>query len=140
MAASLVIGNLVNIMPWTSAQELLPLRIVITMVIVTTTWVTVTLLTSRKPCAQTLAFHKKMRIGGPGWKRVIQATGIEPIKGEMRDNTIAWISCVAFIYSLLLGSGHFLFHHWNYGLLCVGIALASGLVLFKMIGRMRFSD
>lgn len=140
MAASLVIGNLVNNMSWTSAEELLPLRIVITVVIVTVTWVVVTLLTSEKPCAQTIAFQKKMRIGGPGWKRVEQETGIDPIKGELRDNAIGWLSFVGFIYSLLLGTGFFLFHKWHEGMICAGFGLVSGYVLAKMVGRMRFSD
>ena len=147
MAASLIFGNLLTTMgtistklAWISEEEWLPLRILIAMVSVTLSWVVVTLLTSREPCAQTIVFYRKMRIGGPGWKKIAQITDVQPIKGELKNNTIAWISCVTFIYSLLFGTGYFLFHNWSRGGICLGVSIVSGFVLAKMIGKMKFSD
>ena len=139
IVASVIVGNYLEIkLPSTAEADLFAVRVVIITAVVTSVWVVVTFLTSKTPGKQTAAFYLQMRIGGVGWKKVREAAGIKPIVGEFKENFIAWLSCVVFLYSLLLGIGKFIFHEWSLGLLYLGVTIVSGYILKRFMGKMRF--
>ncbi|MHC4533568.1 MAG: sodium:solute symporter family protein [Planctomycetota bacterium] len=113
-------------------------RLIVTVVVVAAVWVTVTLVTSRKPSKQTIEFYKKMRISGPGWRKVRQLTGIEPFAGEFRQNLIGWVSCSFFLLSILLSIGKFLFLQWTWGIFYLVLAVVSGYILKKVMSKVQF--
>ena len=115
------------------------IRLIVTVVVVAVVWITVTLVTSRKPSKQTIEFYKKMRISGPGWKKVRQLTGVEPFPGEFRQNFIGWVSCSVFLLSILLSIGKFLFHQWAWGIFYLALAAVSGYILKKVMSKVKFT-
>ena len=119
-------------------MNLFAVRLAITIVSVAVIWITVTLLTSRTPSAKTIEFYSKMKIGGPGWKRVSQVTGIQPIAGEFRENVAAWLACTVLIMGLMLSLGYFVFHEFTLGAIYLAAAALSGFVLRRMMSRMKF--
>jgi SSS family solute:Na+ symporter len=140
IATSLLAANSVQIaLPSTPATDWFAVRVVVTIGSVTLVWVIVTLLTSSKtPDQHTAAFYAKMRIPGPGWKKVAQAAGVEPIAGEFVRNLIAWLLCVAFIFSATLGLGKFVLLQWKWGLVFVAAAIVAGCGLRRTMRGMKF--
>lgn len=137
--ASLVVGNLSQVI-FTSydGKDLYAVRLAITVLAVTATWVTVTYLTSsRKPGRHIIDFYRKMQIPGPGWKKVKDLAGCDTEKSELMISFTGWISCVVFIYSLTLGIGKLLFHEFPTGFLCLILSVVSGLVLAKVLKKMK---
>jgi SSS family solute:Na+ symporter len=138
IVASLLIGNFLILYPPTAAEELFPLRILITSVSVTLIWIFVTLLTSRRPDSHVLNFYSSMKISGPGWRTIRALTGIEPINGEFRQAFTGWLVCVVFLYSILVGLGKLLLHEWMSGGVCIVLAIFTGYLLQGVIRKIRF--
>ena len=142
-AGSLVIGNLLAFyLPDVKEPEPIDyytVRLLITIVSVTILWVIVTFLTgSKQPTEKHIEFYRKMRIPGPGWRKVAELAGVEPVKGELMTNTLAWIGCTVFILGLLISIGKFLFHEWTPAFIYLAVATAGGLLLRRQMKRMTF--
>ena len=137
--ASLIIANLLQlILTSYNGKDLYAVRLVITVSLVTVTWVTVTLLTCPgKPTKHLVDFYAKMRIAGPGWKKVRKLAGIDPEKSELIHNFLGWISCIVFIYSLTLGIGKLLFRKFVPASFCLALSILSGLVLIRILKKMK---
>lgn len=94
----------------------------------------VTLLTTSKtPSPKTIEFYSRLKIHGRGWKKVRDITGIEPIAAGIKDNAIACVASIIFIYSLLLGIGNALFEDWStFGYYLIFIIASGWVVKIKM--------
>jgi SSS family solute:Na+ symporter len=140
IVASLIVANYLQIvLPSTPGADWFAVRVVLTITVVTAVWVLVTCLTSKQtPDPHTLAFYTKMRIPGPGWKKVSQIAGVKPIAGEFTQNLIAWLLCVVFIFSATLGLGKFILLQWKWGLIYLVAAIAAGCALRRTMRRMSF--
>ncbi len=140
IATSLVVTNALEfLLPSTPAADLHPIRLVLTIFIVTAAWILVTLLSSPKtPRPHTVAFYARMRIPGAGWRKVRALAGVEPEPHEFLHSLVAWLCCIVFIFSMMLGAGKLLFHAWSAGLVYLTIGLLAGLLLYRQIARMRF--
>ena len=114
------------------------IRLMVTVAVVALVWISVTLITSRKPSPQTIEFYKKMRISGPGWRRLQKLTGVEPYPGEFKQSLIGWITCSVFLLAILLSIGKFLFHQWSWGTFYLVLALVSGYILKKIMSKVQF--
>lgn len=148
MAASLVFGNLaqVYLASYTDDagvyHDLFALRMVWVLAGTTAVWGAVTFLTSKPPGETVRAFHRKMRIGGPGWRRLAKeeadadARSPDPSLGL---TTAAWLSSVGCLYAALLGTGKLLFHEWGAALFFLAMLLACGAGLRLCIKRMRIT-
>jgi Na+/proline symporter len=108
------------------------LVMIITVGVTTVAWIVATLLTEPESDAVLERFYRKVRPGGPGWRRVAQRLGYgaESIPG----GALSWVNWVAgwlAIYAALFGVGQLLV-----GTRLIGIALlgAAG-VLFAVIAR-----
>jgi SSS family solute:Na+ symporter len=140
--AGLVVGNLSQILFTNyNGTDLYAVRLVVTVLLVTVTWVTVTLLTGPKtPDKHLVDFYCKMKIPGPGWKKVRLLTDTETEKSELAIGFAGWISCCVFIYSLTLGIGKLLLHQFVAGILCVIVTVISGIVLARVLTKMKIFD
>jgi hypothetical protein len=62
-------------------------------------------------------------------------TGVQPIRGELRASTFAWLSCVCLLFGLLLGIGKLLFHEWVAGAAWLALATAGGYALSRQMKK-----
>ena len=126
------------ILPNTNGNDLYPLRLLITVSFVTVVWIIVTLVTSKnEPTTHLVNFYKNMRIAGPGWKRIGKMAGIMQEKSELKYSFYGWLCCILFIYSTTLGIGKLVFQKFLPAILCLVISLISGIMLYKMLKKMK---
>ncbi|NIA13807.1 MAG: sodium:proline symporter [Nitrospiraceae bacterium] len=141
LALSLVVGNGLTIfLKNTEEVDYFSVRLVITIGVTLVGWVAVTYLTSRKPTPQTETFYRKMRIGGPGWALLRKTTGVEPRTRDLGRMTAGWLLCSTLMIALLMGAGKFLLHEWTAGLICLAVAVASGIGLKVAMKNVSFAE
>jgi SSS family solute:Na+ symporter len=86
----------------------------------------VTFLTQPEPAAKLDEFYKRVRPGGPGWRRVSERLGYgrESIPGGALAWT-NWIAGVIAVYATLFGLGKLVFGQWGTGFVLLLIAAAA---------------
>jgi Na+/proline symporter len=104
----------------------------VTVGVTTAAWLTATLLTRPEPDPVLDGFYRRVRPGGPGWRRVAARLGLgpEPIPG----GSASWVNWVAgwlAVYATLFGVGQLLL---GTTLRAAGL-LASAMLLFALIAR-----
>ncbi|HET9038543.1 MAG TPA: sodium:solute symporter family protein [Gemmatimonadales bacterium] len=102
----------------------------ITTVVATTVWLTVTYLTPPEPDEVLDRFYRKVRPGGPGWRRVAQRLGYgdDRIPGGALS-WVNWAAGVAAVYSAVFGVGEFLVGSAASGWLYSAVAVGSFLLI-----------
>jgi len=89
-------------------------------------WVTATYLTRPVDEQHLVEFYRRVRPGGPGWRRIAALAGDSDVPTLFTANNVfAYIASVVAIYSMLFGMGQFLFGHYLTG---------SVLALLTMLG------
>ena len=146
MAAALVFGNLAEIYlaNYEDAagvqHDYFALRLVLVLAAVTAVWVTVTFLTSKAPGDTVRAFQRKMRIAGPGWRRVAVEMDTPPPDVSLRLTVAAWLAAIFCLYAALLGAGKLLFHEWAPAGIYLVVFAAAAAALRYCIKRMNLSS
>ena len=115
--------------------------LILTVLATTAVWV-ITAFLGPKTDPQTLVkFYKKVRPFGPGWEPIRKEAGVS--KAEARtsgDNfpvaLVGWVSGSLTIWSALFAVGNFLYGRTTYALVLLGVFIASGLVLVRVINRL----
>ena len=108
-----------------------------TVAITTVAWVSVTFLTKPEPDAMLDSFYRRVRPGGPGWRRVSERLGYgrESIPGGALAWT-NWIAGIIAVYATLFGLGKLVFGELGMGLGLLAVAAAA----FAWIARSFRSD
>lgn len=107
----------------------------VTVAVTTAVWLAVTMLTSAEPMEKLVAFYRRVRPDGPGWKRVAAEVRIvEPsASGSLAAQFANWLLGCLLIYAFLFGSGDVIFGEWAKGIaLLVGGFLAGALILWNL--------
>jgi solute:Na+ symporter, SSS family len=100
----------------------------ITVVVSTVVWLTVTFLTAPESDAKLESFYERVRPGGPGWRRTAERLGYG--KEQIPGGALAWTNWLAGIvavYASLFGIGKLIFGETMTGvimLLVAGVAFA----------------
>lgn len=115
--------------------DLLGVRIVLTLTVSLVVWVVVTFATSHGPSSQAVEFYRQLRVGGPGWTRVREETGVESAPGELGRAAAGWALTTTLMTALLIGTGKFLFHEWTAGIVCTVIAVLAGSALKRVMAK-----
>jgi solute:Na+ symporter, SSS family len=104
----------------------------LTVAVTSAVWIAVTYLTSPVADATLLAFYRRVRPGGPGWRQVAVAAGYgpEPIAGGALNGT-NWVAGVIAVYGTLFGVGRIIFGEIVEGLLF----LTAAALAFLWIAR-----
>ena len=104
----------------------------ITVVVSTVIWLTVTFVTSPEPSDVLDSFYHRVRPGGPGWATVSQRLGYgrESTPGGALAWT-NWIAGIIAVYATLFGIGKLIFGEWMTG----GIMLLVAALAFAWIAR-----
>jgi SSS family solute:Na+ symporter len=108
-----------------------------TVAVTTVAWIATTFLTSPEPAATLDAFYRRVRPGGPGWRRVSERLGYgrESIPGGALAWT-NWIAGIVAVYATLFGLGKLVFGEMGAGLGLLAVAAAA----FAWIARSFRSD
>ena len=103
--------------------------------ITTVIWLIVTFATQPTDGAVLDAFYRRVRPGGPGWKRVaVRHPDVVPDTG-LGALALDWIAGVVLVYTTLFGVGYLLFGRTGAGLLCLTLSAACAVFLWWDLGR-----
>jgi Na+/proline symporter len=115
--------------------------LVLTVAVTTISWMLTAFLGPQTDRKTLVAFYKKVRPFGPGWKAVRKEAGISEAeaKGSHESFPLAlmgWVSGSLTIWSALFAVGNFLYGRTTYALVLLGVFILSGLVLLRVINRL----
>lgn len=104
-----------------------------------TTWILVTLFTAPVEEETLRSFYRRIRPGGPGWKRVVDQAVAENVditkEDDLRWDVPTGILCMilgtAAIYSLLFTIGNVLYGEYGTALFLAAVSGVSGFFLYK---------
>jgi solute:Na+ symporter, SSS family len=98
----------------------------ITVVVSTVVWLSVTFMTAPEPDSKLEAFYERVRPGGPGWRRISEKLGYggESIPGGALAWT-NWLAGIVAVYSSLFGIGKIVFGEVGRGILLLVIAAGA---------------
>jgi SSS family solute:Na+ symporter len=98
----------------------------VTVAISTVVWVSVTFLTSPEPDSILESFYRRVRPGGPGWRRIAAQAGYggEGIPGGALAWT-NWIAGIIAVYATLFGIGKLIFGEMLQAVIMLAIALGA---------------
>ncbi len=122
------------------------MKLLITLGVVTISWVSVTLLT-RPENAQVLRnFYRLTRPGGPGWKRVVEEARAdndpcdhgEGVVWQMPLQVLLIFIGLVSVYSALFSIGSFVYQDVWLGACLAAVSLLSTVALFKVFGKLKF--
>lgn len=109
------------------------ITLIITVAISTVCWVAVTYMTAPTEQATLVSFYKLVRPAGPGWKHIQAAAGVGPSPDSMAVALGGWVLGCVFVYSALFGTGSLLYGNQNIAYVWIGIFIASGLGLWRIL-------
>ena len=139
IGSTFVLGLLLQyFIPDRNGADYFAVRVTIIIFAVLGIWMLVAWLTSSKPGPQAIEFYKRLRVGGPGWRKIAEMTQVDPISAQFGISFVAWLSCTVFLYATLLGVGKFIVHEWLWGGVYTVVAVLSGLVLKSCMGKISF--
>jgi len=115
--------------------------LILTIAVTTISWVLTAFLGPQTERHTLIAFYKKVRPFGPGWKAVRKEAGISEVdaKGSHESFPLAligWVSGSLTIWSALFMVGNFLYGRTTYALALLGVFVLSGLVLLRVVNRL----
>jgi hypothetical protein len=88
-----------------------------------------------------IAFYRKVRPFGPGWRRIREAAGISEAEAAARHENIplalvGWSAGCATIWSSLFAVGNFLYGRTGTALALTGVFVVCGLILLRVINTL----
>jgi len=129
---------------WFRLMDFTSWKMVSGILFTTVAWVAVTYLTPPVDDRTLMAFCRKIRPGGPGWKRITertQAAGDEPAGTEPCWNVPAGLVCMLLgcllVWAALFGVGYLLYGRIALGCVMSGIAAVAAYGVWKQMGRLR---
>ncbi len=132
MVAGFLVGFGTSVVPLLRIEDF-GIRLLITSLVTLLVWVPVMLATRPESDAKLDAFYRRVRPGGPGWRRQRERTGIPPAQDLRRDiaRTIAGL-CIVFGAMFLVGAALLL--RWGTFVAMTALAL-TGLFWLRALGR-----
>ena len=110
--------------------------LLITVAATTAVWVTVTFLTPPTDRATLVAFYRLVRPAGPGWNSVRGEAAVGPSPDSLPMSLLGWVLGCTFVYAALFGMGSFLYGRTAQALVWLGLLIASGIGLQRILPRL----
>jgi hypothetical protein len=107
------------------------IRLMVTTAISMAVWIPAMLLTKPESDERLDAFYRRVRPGGPGWKRQQRRTGLAPAQNLGRD-LLRVVAALFVLFGLLFGTGGLLFGRWIHATVMTIIALIGYLWLRRL--------
>lgn len=117
------------------------IALMMTVAFTTVCWVTTVFVGPETDRATLIAFYRKVRPFGPGWKRIREEAGISEQEARATHENIplellGWTAGCTVIWSSLFTVGNFLYGRTGYAIGLLIVALVSGLVLLQVIRKL----
>tara|TARA_B110000263_G_scaffold203258_1_gene183206 strand:- start:145 stop:1929 length:1785 start_codon:yes stop_codon:yes gene_type:complete len=120
--------------PWSPSTTL-----VVSVIITTTGWLVVTLLTAPEDTETLRNFYHKIRPLGSGWHTLLTESEKEAYdnteKSELTASLLSWFLGCVLVYSCIFGTGFIIYGHSAIGVTCILIAGFSGWGILKLLPR-----
>lgn len=98
-------------------------------------WLTATLLTRPEPRDHLVAFYRRIRPDGPGWRPIAAlATDARP-DGDLGRGLLCAVLGTTVVWLTLPGLGGLIFGHWGTAAGCLSGAAVAGFVLLRLAQR-----
>jgi len=115
--------------------------LLITIAVTTVCWLLAAFLGPQTDRRTLIAFYRKVRPFGPGWRRIREAAGISEAEAAKTHENIplallGWTAGCAAIWSSLFAVGNFLYGRLAQAGLLLAVFVASGLLLLWVIQRL----
>jgi Na+/proline symporter len=127
---------------WFRVMDFTSWKLVLGILVTTAAWVTVTYLTKPEDEHTLIEFCRKIRPGGPGWRKfeaAARAAGVESEPGGW--NVPIGLLCMMLgclmVWSALFGVGHLLYGYTLSGCVMAGVAALAGWALMRLAPRIR---
>ncbi|MEG1480550.1 MAG: sodium:solute symporter family protein [Kiritimatiellia bacterium] len=115
-------------------------QLVIGIILTTITWVSVTYLTKPEKDEILISFCKKIRAGGPGWKRFEgRLDGISATEWDMPLAIVCMVLGCFAVWTALFGIGLMVYLNFVTGGILLGLAIVATIVLMKLVGKVKLS-
>jgi Na+/proline symporter len=114
--------------------------LLVTVAVTTVCWIVTAYLGPETDRETLIAFYRKVRPFGPGWKRIREEAGISALEAQAtRENIplalLGWFTGCTMIWSALFTVGNFLYGRLGYAFGLLGVFIASGFVLLRVVNR-----
>lgn len=134
MLAGFVVGFGTTVVPVVQIEDF-GIRLIVTLLATAAVWVPVMFLTQPERDEKLDAFYRRVRPGGPGWRRQRERTGLEPAQDLGRD-ALRVLAGLMLLFGLMFAVGGLLFFRWGtFGAMAL-LALIGWLWL-RALGRPR---
>jgi hypothetical protein len=115
--------------------------LLLTIAVTTVTWVATALFGPETERSTLVAFYRKVRPFGPGWRRVRREAGVSEAEARATHENIplallGWVAGCAVIWSGLFTVGNFLYGRRLMACALLGVFVLGGLVLVYVINRL----
>jgi len=115
--------------------------LILTVLATTAVWVLTAFLGPKTDPQTLVKFYRKVRPFGPGWEPIRKEAGLSRAEARTAGDNfpvalVGWVSGSLTIWSALFMVGNFLYGRTTYALVLLGIFIASGLVLLRVINRL----
>ncbi len=129
---------------WFDVMDFTSWKMVLGIVVTTVAWLVATYLTKPVDESTLIEFCRKIRPGGPGWRKievVARAAGVAPQDDGW--NVPVGLLCMLLgclmVWAAVFGVGHLLYGRLLSGGVMSGVAVASGCALWRLVPKIQFS-
>lgn len=110
--------------------------LIITIMVTTIVWVTVTFLTEPTDRKTLVSFYRLVRPAGPGWTDVRAEAGVGSSPDSLAHSILGWVLGCLFIYSALFGTGSFIYGKTAQGSVFLAVFIVSGFGLIRLLPKL----
>jgi solute:Na+ symporter, SSS family len=110
--------------------------LIITVASTTVIWIAVAYLTAPTDHATLVAFYRRVRPAGPGWRAIRAESGVTASPDSLAQSLLGWVLGCTLIYAALFGTGSFLYGRTPQGLLFLAVFVVSGVGLIRLFPRL----
>jgi SSS family solute:Na+ symporter len=122
-----------GVAPSTDEMAVFCIRVMLVTLIPAIVWIPYVLVVSQFPSAEAIAFYRKLRICGRGWRRVADECGLPLTQGEFRLSIACWVTACVFMYGCLVAIGSLIFQQWLVAGVASMVSIGAGVVLVRLL-------
>jgi len=134
MLAGFLVGLATSVVPGLLVADF-GARLIVTALVTAAIWVPVMLLTPPERDDTLDGFYRRVRPGGPGWRRQRRRTGVEPAQ-DLGHDVLRACAALLVLLGLMFAVGFALLLDWS-GAAVAGVAAAAGGAWLRRLGAAR---